>query len=135
MKFGVNTRRADLDLPQFDLPPTDPVFSPNPVADLVVTNTGGKITLKLRVPSPPAQYTLVQGTAPVSAGVGCVQHFPFLGLLPAPTDGWSDITGLYVARYGVPKAGKAIWIRTCQHIDGWTDVPKVARTLVPAATP
>ena len=49
MKFGVNTRRADLDLPQFDLPPTDPVFSPNPVADLVVTNTGGKITLKLRV--------------------------------------------------------------------------------------
>jgi hypothetical protein len=47
-----------------------------------------------------------------------VQHFPFLGLLPPPTDGWSDITELYVARYGVPKVGTAIWIRTCQHIDG-----------------
>jgi hypothetical protein len=45
----------------------------------------------------------------------------------------SDITELYVARYGVPKAGTAIWIRTCQHIDGWTDVPKVARARVPAA--
>ncbi len=60
----------------------------------------------------------------------CVQHFPFLGLLAPPTDGWSDITELYVARYGVPKAGMAIWIRTCQHIDGWTDVPKVVRARV-----
>jgi hypothetical protein len=130
---SLNTRRADLSLPQFDLPPAEPVFSPNPVAELVITNTGGKITLKLRVPSPAAQYTLVQGPAPVRTGVRCVQHFPFLGLLPPPTDGWSDITELYVARYGVPKAGTAIWIRTCQHIDGWTDVPKVARARVPAA--
>src|ERR1035438_2569372 len=50
---SLNTRRADLDLPQFDLPPAKPVFS-------------------------------------------------------------------------------SIWIRTCQHIDGWTDVPKVARARVPA---
>jgi hypothetical protein len=121
---SINTRRADLGLPQFDLPPAEPVFSPNPVAELVITNTGGRITLKLRVPNPPAQYTLVQVAAPVRAGVRCVQHFPLLGLLPPPTDGWSDITELYVARYGVPKAGKAIWVRTCQHIDGWTDVPK-----------
>jgi hypothetical protein len=130
----VNTRRADLDLPQFDLPPAEPVFSPNPVAELLITNTGGKITLKLRVPSPPAQYTLVQGPAPVRTAVRCVQHYPYLGLLPPPTDGWSDITELYVARYGVPKAGTAIWIRTCQHIDGWTDVPNVARARVRAPT-
>jgi hypothetical protein len=127
-----NTRRADLGLPQFHLPPAEPVFSPNPVAELVATNTGGKFTLKLRVPSPPAHYTLVQGAAPVSAGVICVQHFPFLRLLPPPTDGWSDITELYVVRYGVPKAGTAIWIRTGQHIDDWQDVPKVVRARVPA---
>ncbi len=130
---SLNTRRADLDLPQFDLPPAEPVFGPNPVAKFVVTSTGGQITLKLRVPSQPAQYTLVQGAKPVRTGVRCVQHFPFLGLLPPPKDSWSDITELYVARYGVPKAGTAIWIRTCQHIDGWTDVPKVARARVPAA--
>src|ERR1039458_4552153 len=132
---SLNTRRADLGLPQFDLPPAEPVFRPNPVAELVATNTGGKFTLKLHVPSPPAQYTLVQGAAPVSAGVDFVQHFPFLGLLPPLTDAWSDITELYVARYDVPKAGTAIWIRTCQHIDGWQDVPKVARARVPAPAP
>jgi hypothetical protein len=129
---SVNTQRADLDLPQFDLPPTKPIFSPNPVAELVITNTEGRITLKLRVPTPPAQYTLVQGTASVRTGVRCVQHFAFLGLLPPPTDGWSDITDIYKARYGKPKAGAAIWIRTCQHIDGGTDAPKVAHARVPA---
>jgi hypothetical protein len=131
---SVNTQRADLGLPQFDLPPAEPLLSPNPVAELVITNTGGRIMLKLRVASPPAQYTLVQGAAPIRSGVRCVQHFTFLGLLPPPTDGWSDITELYVARYGVPKAGTAIWIRTCQHIDGWTDAPKVTRARVPAPT-
>jgi hypothetical protein len=131
---SLNNRRAELGLPQFDLPPAEPVFSPNPVAELVITNSGGKITLKLRVSSPPAPYTLVQGAAPVRTGVRCVQHFHFLGLLPAPTDGWSDITELYVARYGVPKSGTAIWIRTCQHIDGWIDIPKVVRARVPAPT-
>jgi hypothetical protein len=130
-----NLRRADLGLPQFDLPPAQPVFGPNPVAELVVASTGGAIALKLRALSPPIPYILVQGAAPVRTAVRCVQHYTFLGLLPPPTDGWSDITPLYVARYGVPRAGTAVWIRTCQHIDGWIDVPKVfrARVLAPAA--
>jgi hypothetical protein len=132
---SANTRRAELSLPQFDLPPAEPTFSPNPVAELVVANTGGTITLKLRVPSLPAQYTLVQGATPVSTGTCCVQHFPFLGLLPPPTDGLSDITELYMARFGVPPVGTVIFIRTCQHIDGATDVPKVTSARVPAPTP
>ena len=128
----VNAARAHLGLSQFDLPPSVPSFSPNPVAELSITNTGGDITVKLRVAGQPGQYTLVQGAAPVSAGVRCVQHFPLLGLLPAPVDGWSDITALYVARYGVPIVGTAVFIRTCQHTDGWTDLPKVASAFVPA---
>ncbi len=131
---SVNNRRAFLGLPQFDLPPAEPSFSPNPVAELVATNSGGTVSLKLRVPSPPAQYTLVQGAAPVSAGVSCVQHFPFLGLLPPPTDGWTDITALYAARYGLPAAGTVVFIRTCQHIDGWADVPKLTSALISAPT-
>ena len=131
---SLNTRRADLGLPQFDLPPAEPIFDRNTVAELVATITGGRFTLMLHVPSPPAQYTLVQGAALVSAGVRYVQHFPFLGLLPPAIDGWSDITDLYVARYGVPKVGWAIWIRTCQHIDGYTDVPKVTHARVLPAT-
>jgi hypothetical protein len=130
---SVNSRRAELGLPRFDLPPAEATFSPNPVAELVITNTRGTIALKLRVPSPPAQYTLVQGATPVSTGTRCVQHFPFLGLLPPPTDSWSDITELYVNRFGIPRVGMVIHIRTCQHIDGSTDVPKETSARVPAS--
>jgi hypothetical protein len=128
----INASRARLGLPQFDLPPAEPAFNPNAVAELAITNSGDTITLKVRVLSQPGQYTLVQGAAPVSAGVRCVEHFPFLGLLPPPTEGWSDITELYVARYGLPPVGTVIFIRTCQHLDGSTDVPKLTSARVPA---
>ena len=129
----LNTRRADLGLPQFDTAPAEPVFRTSPVVDLAVTYPGGKFTLKLRVEGTPAQLILVQGAKPVRSCVRFVLHFPLLGLLPPPIDGWSDITELYVARYGVPKAGTAIWIRTCQHIDGFIDVQKVLRFRIPAS--
>jgi hypothetical protein len=77
----------------------------------------------------------VQGAAPVGTGIRCVQHFPFLGLLPPPIDGWSDITELYIARYGMLPVGTVIFIRTCQHIDGATDVPIITSARVPAPTP
>ena len=128
---SLNVRRADLGLPQFDHPTAEPTFSRNPVVELAAEYVGGKFTLKIRVSSPPGQYTLVQGARPVRSGVRKVQHFPYLGLLPAPTDGWSDITELYVARYGVPKPNQAVWIRTCQHIDGFIDVPKVLSVRLP----
>ena len=114
---SLNTRRADLGLPQFDLPPTEPVFDPSPVSGFVVTYVGGRFTLMLRVSIVTAQCILVYGAAPVRTGVRR-----------------SDITELYVARFGEPKAGTAIWIRVCQHIDGWTDVPKEFRVRVEAPT-
>jgi hypothetical protein len=131
---SVGTKRANLNLPPFDLPPAEPSFNPNPVGELAASNTAGKVSLKLRVPAQPAEYTLVYAAAPVSAGVRCAQHLVCVGLLPAPVSGWSDITDLYVARYGAPPAGMAVFIRTCQHIDGWTDVPRLTSVLVPAPT-
>ena len=74
----------------------------------------------------------MQGARPVGSGVQCVQHFPWLELLPPPNDGWSDITDLYVARYGVPKPNQAVWVRFCQHIDGLIDVPVEFRVRVQA---
>ena len=132
---SLNVRRADLGLPQFDLPPAEPVFSQNPVEELAATLTGGRFTLKVRVSGPMAQHTLVYGAAPVRSAVRYVNHFPFLGLLTPPKDGWSELTDLYVTRYGVPKPNQAIWIRICQHIDGWIDEPKVLRVrlLAPSA--
>ena len=66
MNSRVNTRRADLDLPQFDLPPAEPVFRRNPVGELDITNTGGKITLKLRVPSPRPRPSRIGPLAPAA---------------------------------------------------------------------
>jgi hypothetical protein len=40
---------------------------------------------------------------------------------------------LYVVRYGVPPAGKAVWVRTRQHINGWNDLPKTTSLIVPSA--
>ena len=128
----VSCTRAAIGLPLLDFPPDVPQFSLNPVAELLITNNAGVITLKLRVPSPPVQYTCVYGAAPCSAGISCVQHLPFLGFLPAPVGGWSDITDLYVRRYGVPPVGKAVFIRTRQHINGWNDLFKQTSAIVPA---
>jgi len=128
---SLNVRRADLGLSQFDTPPAEPVWNPSPVGDLLAMFIDGKFSLKIRLDGPPAQHILLYAAAPVRNGVRYVNHFPLLGLLPPAKDGWSDITELYVARYGVPKPNWAIWVRTCQHIDGWTDVPKLARSRLP----
>jgi hypothetical protein len=129
----MNVFRMSIGLSVFDLPPALPLFSPNPAAELLATIEGDVFTLKLHVLSQPAEHTLVLGARPCSPGRRCVQHFPFLGFLPAPVDGWCEITDLFVNRYGVPAPGRAIFIRTRQHINGWNDPPKQVRAIVPAA--
>ena len=114
------------------LTPTDrPAFSANAVGDLVIANTGGVIDLKLSVPSAPTARILVLGTEPRSAGVSFAKHFTILGVLPAAQAGYSHITDLYVARYGLPRVGTRVFIRTRQVLDGWADAPKQTAALVP----
>jgi hypothetical protein len=60
---SLNVRRADLGLPQFDLPLAESVFSPNPVAELVVTTAGGNTS---SLP-PPAAVWLREVTPPACA--------------------------------------------------------------------
>jgi hypothetical protein len=129
----INCARAAIGLEQFTEPPDLPEFGPNPVGSLSITNSRGTVALKLSVPKAPAEHTLVLGAAPCSAGKSSVRHFTFLGFLPEPTRGMSDITGLYVARYGAPPVGTRVFIRTQQHIDGWDDIPKQTTAVVPKA--
>ena len=129
----INCTRAALGLDQFVTPPPLPQLGTNPVGDLLATNDGGVIALKLSVPSAPVQYTIVCGAAPCSAGKSSALHYNILGFLPDPAGGMSDITDLYVARYGPIPAGSRIFIRTYQHIDGWEDLPKQTSAIVPRA--
>ena len=124
-----------LGLPLFDLPPAPPVIGPNPVGNVVATNTGGTITIKVPVAGALAPHTLLQCAAPQNSGVRRVQRYPFLGLVPPPVDGWCDLTALIVARFGMLQAGMRLFIRTNQQVDGWADVPKLASIRIPAATP
>jgi hypothetical protein len=57
-------------------------------------------------------------------------------VLPDEDSEVADITDLYVAKHGVPPAGKRIFIQTLQQINGWRDRPKTtsARVLAPQAS-
>jgi hypothetical protein len=47
--------------------------------------------------------------------------------------GSSDITGLYTARYGMPKAGTKVYVLVNQFVDGWESLPRTYSAIVPAA--
>ena len=129
----INCNLAAIGLPQVDMPPDLPAFGPNPVGGLTITNTGGVIEIKLTVAGDPNQFIIVSGAAPCSAGVSYVDHFANIGLLPAPTGGFSNITGLYVAKYGVPPVGTRVVIRTRQIVNGWEGLPMEVTAVVPSA--
>jgi hypothetical protein len=129
----INCNRALVGQPVVLDPPDSPQFAPNPVRQLVITNTDGDIALKLRVSGKPAQFVVLLGTKPRSAGVSFVDHFTILGVLAEAVRGLSNITDMYVGKYGVPRAGSRVFIQTFQLIDGWEDLTQQLSAIVPAA--
>jgi hypothetical protein len=128
----INCALVAAGLPRVIDPPPIPKFNLNPVRGLNVSNTRGQIRLLLRVPTAPAQYTLVLGSPPCSAGISCRCNFRILGLLPASVRGFSDISDLYIEAFGKPLVGSRIFIRTRQIIEGWEDGTLQTTALVPA---
>ena len=76
---------------------------------------------------------MVLGAAPCSAARRKCRKPAYLGLLPAPEGGVSDITEMYVQRYGEPKAGERVFIRTRQQTNGWEGWDKDVNDLVPVS--
>ena len=56
----------------------------------------------------------------------------YLGLLPVSEGGESDVTEMYVAKYGEPEPGKKVFIRTRQQKDGWEGYDQDLCEVVPA---
>jgi hypothetical protein len=127
----INNSLAFLGLPPVMDPPTFPKFVDNPVGALTITNNGSVIALKLAILSAPPSYLLVSATAPGSVGASFPGRFVFIGLLPVPVAGVSDITALYVARYGIPPVGTRIFIQTTQQVNGWQSLPQRVTAVVP----
>jgi hypothetical protein len=128
----INCALAAAGQPRVMDPPKPEKFRRNPVGELDIRNRGGVITLRLRVPRAPARLTFVLGLRACSAGISVPRsHCVILGLLPAADRGWSDITELYVKKYGVPPAGLRVFIQTRQLINGWEDDFKNTDAVVP----
>ena len=128
---GINSARACLSLDMLRLPPAPVVFRVNPVGQLVITNGDESVRLLLRVAGPVAEDIMVFGQAPCSAGRTKRRNVAYLGVLPAPQNGLSDITDLYLARYGEPRPGEKVFIVTRQQMDGWEGLDKETRERVP----
>jgi hypothetical protein len=116
---GINSARAGIGRKMLLWPPERVEFGPNPVEGLRLSDDQGRMRLKLSVSGLVVEDIMVFGAAPCSAGRKKWRHGAYLGLLPAPLGGESDITDLYVGRYGEPKVGERVFIRIRQQVDGW----------------
>ncbi|HVM48266.1 MAG TPA: hypothetical protein VMU04_09575 [Candidatus Acidoferrum sp.] len=133
VSVSVNAHLAMIGQPMVSAPPPIPVFPASPVVGLAITGAADALAMKLQLSGTPVGAVLVFGARPQSPGVRYVDHFPFLGVLPEQAGGEADITALYVARFGVPPAGKRVFVQTVQQINGWQDQPNTlsARVLAP----
>jgi hypothetical protein len=118
-------------------PPPLPVFGPNPVVGFAIRAGRGGIALKVKVSRdvrwedrPALEDLMVFAWAPCNPGVGQNSHYVFLGLLPAPVRGESDIVRLYLKKlkewrklkhksYHIPLEGARVFIRVWQQANGW----------------
>jgi hypothetical protein len=117
---------------QVDTPPLRPQFADLAPQSLVITNTGGAVALKLTCVGDPGENTIVRGSKPVSAGIEVCKDFRILGPCPAAVSGSADITALYTARYGAPKAGTKVYVQVNQVVDGWESLTRTYSAIVPA---
>ena len=133
-------------------PPPLPAFGPNPVAGFTIREGKGGMALKVKVSSdvrwedrPALEDLMVFAWAPCNPGVGQNSHYAFLGLLPAPMRGESDIIKLYLKKlkewrklkhksYHIPLEGARVFIRVWQQANGWENELGMFRgsALVPA---
>jgi hypothetical protein len=128
---GINSARACIGREMLLAPPAPVAFGPNPVGQLTIANGANGIRLRLNVREPVAEDIMVFGQAPCSAGRSKRRNVSYLGLLPAAQNGLSDITALYVARFGEPPAGAKVFIVTLQQQDGWEGYELETSEIVP----
>jgi len=128
----INGTLAAYGLPTVLDPPKRAKLRPNPVEALEIRNRRGVMTLRLRVPEAPAEFTFVFGVRCCSRGLSVPRrNGVLLGRLPEAVRGWSDITGLYVKKFGQPRPSSRVFIWTRQVLNGRKDALKRTRAEVP----
>ena len=118
----INGTLAAYGQPRLLDPPKRERLRPNPIEALEIDNQRGVPTLRLRVPQAPAQFTFVFAVRWCSRGISAPRsNGVLLGRLPQVVQGWSDITDLYVNKFGQPPPGSRVINWTRQVINGRKD--------------
>ena len=128
---AISTVRAVVGLPETLEVPPRPVFSPSNVGRLVIENGADGVRLFLAVSGALNEDIMVFGQEPCSRGRRKRRNVSYLGLLPPPIGGLSEITRLYQARFGEPRPGQKIFLVTCQQKDGWKGLDLETSASVP----
>ena len=106
---GINSARSRIGREMLLWPPDALVFQPNPVAGLSLSEEQGRMRLRVRMVGPVVGDIMVFGAAPCSAGRKKWRNGAYLGLLPAPVDGESDITELSGEVWGAQGWGAGVY--------------------------
>jgi hypothetical protein len=128
---AISTVRATVGLPEILEVPARPVFSQSNVGPLVIENGADGVRLYLAVSGELTEDIMVFGQEPCSRGRYKRRNVSYLGLLPPPTGGLSDITRLFNAKFGEPPLGQKVFIVTCQEQDGWKGLDLETSATVP----
>ena len=128
---GISTVRAIVGLPETLEVPPRPVFDRSNVGRLVIENDESGVRLYLAVSGELNEDIMVFGQEPCSRGRYQRRNVSYLGLLPPPIGGLSEITRLYKAKFGEPRLGTKVFIVTCQEKEGWKGLDQETSATVP----
>ena len=128
---AISTVRAIVGLPETLEVPARPVFSHSNVGRLVSEDGPDGVRLFLVVAGELNEDIMVFGQEPCSRGRYKRRNVSYLGLVPPPIGGLSEITRLYKAKFGEPRPGRKIFIVTCQEKDGWKGLDHETSATVP----
>jgi hypothetical protein len=129
----VNCSRLAIGQDPVTAPPAKPQFELLPIDGLVITNTGGTVAIKLHTTGAPPDGTMLRAGLPQKSGTRRPTSSRLLGTLPSPVANYVDITSAYTARFGVPAAGKRMFVSVNANSNGYEGVPLVFSARVPAA--
>jgi hypothetical protein len=129
----INCKLGLLGQEPVDVPPVSPQFTSVAAQNLLITNTGGAVALKLTCPTSPGTNTVLRASPPQNSAVRACSNFRILGMCPTPAQGSADITSLYVAAFGTVPAGKRIFVRASTMVDGFESLPREFQARVPAS--
>jgi hypothetical protein len=128
---AISSVRATVGLPETLEVPVRPVFSTRNVGRLVIENGADGVRLYLAVSGELNEDIMIFGQEPCSRGRYKRRNVSYLGLLPPPIGGRSEITRQYKAKFGEPRPGQKVFLVTCPEKDGWKGLDLETSATVP----